>query len=137
MTRGSTTSFSQIQVDWTLLITDTQIGGSPILSYELDWDAGQNQNIWQDLVGYQAAYLGNTHTELNVVAGITYVFRVRAQNVHGWSDWSIPYTEILAASVPAKMAMMTVENGQLSDTAIRVSWSTPNNRGSAISGYEF
>lgn len=65
------------------------------------------------------------------------MFRVRAQNVHGWSDWSIPYTEILAASVPAKMPMMTVENGQLSDTAIRVSWSTPNNRGSAISGYEF
>ena len=93
--------------------------------------------MWQDLVGYQSAFLGSTHTETNVAAGVTHYFRLRAQNIHGWSNWSSPYTEILTASVPAKMAMLTVVDGLLSDTAIKVSYLTPNSRGSAIVGYEF
>ena len=35
------------------------------------------------------------------------------------------------------MAILSIEAGQLSDTAIRVSWATPNSRGSDITGYEF
>ncbi len=45
--------------------------------------------------------------------------------------------EILAASVPAKMAILTVEEAQLSDTAMRVIWTTPDSRGSHLTGYEF
>ena len=71
------------------------------------------------------------------MAGTTYTLRVRAQNVHGWSNWSSPYTSILAASVPAKVGILTIEPGSYSDTAIRVSWQTPNARGSALTGYEF
>ena len=65
------------------------------------------------------------------------MFRLRAQNIHGWSEWSEPYTEILAASPPAKMAILVVETGYLSDTAIRVSWITPNSQGSEITGFNF
>lgn len=65
------------------------------------------------------------------------MFRLRAQNVHGWSDYSQPYTEIRTASAPAKVGILTVEEGQLSDTAVRVSWTTPNSRGSDLTGYEF
>ena len=35
------------------------------------------------------------------------------------------------------MGIVTVEEGLLSDTAIRVSWTTPNSRGSDITGYQF
>lgn len=35
------------------------------------------------------------------------------------------------------MAMLTVEEGSLSDTAIKVSFVTPNSRGSDILSYEF
>ena len=120
-----------------MLAGDEQTGRSEILSYQLDWDAGQNQNVWQDLIGYQSAYTGNSHIETNVLAGTAYTFRLRAQNVHGWSDWSLPYIEILAASAPAKMAILTVEEGTLSETSIRVTWATPNSRGSEITGFEF
>ena len=72
------TSYLQIAVEWTELVTPAEKGGSDILSYQLDWDAGQSQNVWQDLVGYQSAYLGLTHTETNVIPGITYVLRLRA-----------------------------------------------------------
>ena len=88
-------------------------------------------------MGYSSAFLGQTHTVTNVAPGITYVFRLRAQNVHGWSDWSTPYTEIVTASVPAKMAILQVADGQLSDTAVQVSFVTPNSRGSEILSYEF
>ena len=88
----------------------------------MDWDAGKAQNVWQDLIGYSAAFLGSSYTETSVEAGVQYSLRVRAQNLHGWSDWSTPYTTILAASVPEKMAMVTVTDGEFSATAIRVSW---------------
>ena len=76
--RMTATSYLQIAVEWTELVTPAEKGGSDILSYQLDWDAGQSQNVWQDLVGYQSAYLGLTHTETNVIPGITYVLRLRA-----------------------------------------------------------
>ena len=57
--------------------------------------------------------------------------------MHGWSKWSSPYTEILTASVPAKMAMLNVIDGLLSQTAIKVNYLSPNSRGSEITSYEF
>ena len=107
------------------------------MSYELDWDAGFSQNVWIDLVGYSSAFLGLTHTETNVTPGTTYYLRLRAQNLHGWSDWSYPYTEVVAASAPAKIGILTVEAGVLSDTAIKVIYATPNSRGSDITSFEF
>lgn len=71
------------------------------------------------------------------MAGVTYYFRLRAQNVHGWSEWSSPYIQILAASVPAKMAMVNVVDGLLSKTAVKVNYLAPNSRGSEIVGYDF
>ena len=38
--RNSASSYQQIIVDWAELLTDEETGGSSILSYELDWDAG-------------------------------------------------------------------------------------------------
>lgn len=35
---GAATSMSQIQVSWTALTTTDDIGGTPITSYQLDWD---------------------------------------------------------------------------------------------------
>ena len=42
VTRNELTSYLQIVVDWTHLATDEETGGSQILSYQLDWDAGTN-----------------------------------------------------------------------------------------------
>ncbi len=38
VTRGSATSTSLIEVDWTALTSDADMGGSAITSYHLQWD---------------------------------------------------------------------------------------------------
>jgi hypothetical protein len=59
---------------------------------------------------------------------------LRAQNVHGWSDWST-VTSLLSATVPDKMAMVTVTDGILSTTTIKITFVEPSNLGSTITSY--
>jgi len=107
VTRGAASSNLQLELVWLPLTTFVQTGGVSILSYELDWDNGLNQNVWNPLVGYSSAFTGLSYITTDVTAGTTYSFKLRAQNVHGWSDWST-VTTLLAASVPAKMTIVTV-----------------------------
>jgi hypothetical protein len=52
-TRGSDTTESELQVDWSDLTTTTETGGSAILTYHLQWDAGVGgTSSWVDLIGY-------------------------------------------------------------------------------------
>jgi len=37
-TEDSATSATQIKINWTGLTSTSDIGGTPITSYELDWD---------------------------------------------------------------------------------------------------
>lgn len=53
-TRGSATSTSQIEVDWTVL-TDPSDGGSQVTSYELVWDSGSGSTT-TSLVGDLSPY---------------------------------------------------------------------------------
>ena len=46
---GAATSATQIEITWTALTSTDDIGGTPITSYQLDWD--QNTTTWVALVG--------------------------------------------------------------------------------------
>lgn len=85
-------------------------------------------------MGYSSAFLGLTFTQTGTVSGSTYSFKLRAQNVHGWSDWST-VTSLLSATVPDKMAMVTVTDGILSTTTIKITFVEPSNLGSPITSY--
>lgn len=50
VTRGSATSETQIEVNWSAL-TGTDTGGSSIDTYNLQWDAGTNGATWTDIHG--------------------------------------------------------------------------------------
>lgn len=64
---------------------DSDNGGSPILSYELQIDNGQGGNF-TSLIGYQAYSLETTFTlSYNITAGGIYRFRYRSLNINGWS----------------------------------------------------
>jgi len=71
-----------------LLDLDIQNGGSAILSYNLQWNAGSGE-VNVNLAGYSTAYL---HSFLTVTSGVTagalYNFRYRARNVYGWGEFS-------------------------------------------------
>lgn len=83
------TSETQIKVTWTALNappTSPHTGGSAIISYNLEWDNGSGATTWSDLLG--GSLPDSTATQLTltsqIVAGVTYKFRVRAKNIYGW-----------------------------------------------------
>lgn len=71
-----------------MLSLESHNGGSEILSYNLQWDAGSGV-VDVNLAGYSTAYL---HSYLPVTSGVTagalYNFRYRARNVYGWGVFS-------------------------------------------------
>lgn len=91
VSRGSTTSTSQIQVDWTPLTSAADTGGSSIVSYRLQWDQGTA--TWTDLAGFTSDYTSTTFTLTSGLASSTdYNFKVSAKNAHGWGAESAAKT---------------------------------------------
>ena len=64
----------------------------------------------------------------NISSGQTYSLRYRAENVHGWSDYSEPNAEILASSVPSEPLNVVTANVALS-TAVTITWDAPLDSG--------
>ena len=77
VTQGDQTTDTQIHVTWNEIVTLTETGGSPILSYRLDWDDRSDKTVWYTLVGYDSAYLGLTWVQTGALPGETYSFRMQ------------------------------------------------------------
>jgi titin len=130
-TEGAATSATQIEIAWTALTSTDDIGGTPITSYQLDWD--QNTTTWVALVGEPSSpytYLSYTYSA-GVVAGLTYNFRVRAHNALGEGPTSSLLT-VIPSSPPAKMD--AVVTGPLS-IFTQWTWTAPDDRGAALTAY--
>lgn len=98
-TRGTSTTISQIQVNWVALTANADKGGSTILSYHLQWDQGTNTYV--DLIGFSTESTAITYTVTSgITGGQTYKFKVRAKNLYGWGDYSAE-ASIIAAQEPA------------------------------------
>lgn len=95
------TSETQIEVHWTALLTNAEIGGSAILSYNLQFDQGAG--LWSDLVGYSSDFTQLTYIVTDgLTKGVSYSFRIRARNIYGWALlFSDPSTVIKTSGVPA------------------------------------
>lgn len=131
--RGAATSQTQLVADW-LALTGTNTGGAPILSYALRYDDASGGTIWTTLVGTAAPSLALTHTvTTSVSAAATYLFQYRAQNIHGWSDWS-PQLQLIAASAPAQISPAATTHND--GTQVRIQWTLPfSDGGKPITGY--
>jgi len=108
-------------------------GGSVITSYSLvARNTADGPNFFNDIVANPAG-TGTTYTYSGLTAGATYIFKVRATNISGDSDYSgwssgvVPYT---VPGVPTSVVLVTA-----GDTSITVSWSAPASNGSAITAY--
>ena len=79
-----------------------------------------------------------TITVTGLTKGKTYVFRVEAQNSHGYSDFSSQLS-VLAAQIPATpVAPKTSISGTTSNvngSNVIVNWTAPDNGGSEITAY--
>lgn len=74
-TRDTATTTTSLAVDWVAMTTSTETGGSSILSYHYEWDAGTNGVTYTEI--YSGTTLTNAHTT-SVSAGTMYKVRVRA-----------------------------------------------------------
>jgi hypothetical protein len=97
-------SSSSIRVTLPGLTTTAEIGGTTLLSYNLQMDDGLGSNNFVDLYGVTSDTLVTDYTTTNVVKGRTYAFRYRTRNIFGWSTGWSPVTYILAADKPSQPA---------------------------------
>jgi len=129
------TDDTQMAVDWVTLTTDTERGGpsTTITSYRLEWDGATSGSTWTVLAGVSPLFIGSTFTQTtNVAPGQLYQFRVAAKNKYGWGSYS-PYLSSYAATEPGPPAApVTTRN----DTAIKISWVTPDQNGLSVTAYE-
>jgi hypothetical protein len=94
----SETTDTSIRVYWKPITIDLETGGVSVTSYSLEWD--QATGDWVSLVGESSDYLLLEFTvAANVIAGETFVFRLRAKNEHGWGVYS-EKTPSIPSSVP-------------------------------------
>ena len=100
--RSRTGSMTKLHVIWIPLIGN-ETGSAPIDSYNIQWDNSTNAITWYNLQGDGIDYPYNTQIfgvfEEFVYPGRTYKMRLRAHNVHGWSDWS-PILIIKSTGLP-------------------------------------
>jgi hypothetical protein len=99
-TRGSGTTPSLLQLEWTPPATDATRGGATITSYNIQWDAGTGGLEWYHLLGQSSDSLDETlDITTGVTGGLWYQARVRAANVYGYGDYSAAFS-IEAAQEP-------------------------------------
>ena len=82
------TSDILLQVDWQPL-ENPENGGADIISYNLQYDDASGGNTWTDLTGVTSdeVILSSSVTN-SIQVGLTYLFRYRAKNAHGWGEFS-------------------------------------------------
>lgn len=131
--RGDLTTENQIEVKWTPLSSLTDMGGSVVTSYWLEWDAGSSEANWYDLTGLTQDYSNTSFIKTTGISpGSPYAFRVSAINAHGAGQAS-PVKTIIASSAPDMMQAPSTAID--SYTFIRVSWTAATDNSDSITEY--
>lgn len=127
-TRGADTNETSIQVNW-FGLSGNETGGAAITSYNLQTDTGSNGTTWTNI----ASQLDLTFvlTEINA-PGVTYQFRVRAENIYGFG----PFSDSIAIKTPTAPSATSVPLTVIDKEGnIRISWNRPEDGGSPITGF--
>ena len=104
-----------------------ETGGASIISYELQMDDGLGGNFVEK-VGFSSLYTLNSILITSIASGRTYRFQDRAQNIHGWGDFS-DITEILAATSPSVPFGEPETSVDPAETQVKILWQAPSNLG--------
>jgi hypothetical protein len=122
-----------VEVVWTAITLATETGGSPITSYNLQWDSGTGSGTFTDLVGQQdSSYLETSYVLTGAVSGTIYQFRLRAWNKWGAGGFSA-VADIAASTGPGQPSAPTVA---VSGAQVDISWALPAENGAGVTAYE-
>jgi titin len=135
-TEDPSTSYQQMVVNWAALTSLTDIGGTSITSYALEWDNGSAGSYvvlkGDPTLNTDLTHTVSTHTNGTAITpGHAYVFRVRARNEVGWGVTG-PTLTIYPSSVPAQMATVVTSH---TSVYAKIEWEAPDNRGAPIDNY--
>ena len=130
---GPATTESQVELVWEALATAEETGGSPILSYNVQWDQG-NGGAFENLAGYLSDFAGTSFIVTSGISpGAAFRFRARGKNMWGWG----PYSTILTAapsSTPEQMQLVTVTIDP-STGGVTLRWAAPDDNAADITEY--
>jgi hypothetical protein len=114
-------------------LTDPQTGGSPVTSYNLQWNSGIS-NTFFNLIGEdgQENVSQFKFTKPGLSTGASYIFRYRSKNIYEWSLFSDEFS-IISAVIPSKItpAVETINKG----TSMKIEWTEPYNGGDPLTKY--
>lgn len=102
--RGNNTSTIQIEavVD---ALTGNLTGGSPIISYQIDYSKDTGSVEWFNIKGFNSNDLSLSAIQGNLLQSSQYMVRYRAKNVFGWGPYSDsqPIWTIMVPGVPTNV----------------------------------
>jgi hypothetical protein len=115
-----------IKVEWQIL-SGSDTGNSEILSYNLFWDNAVDGTEIELVDGMVTSF-----TVTGLQGGLNYKFKVRAQNVYGYGQFSEEY-EVEASDLPGRPEIPTVS---LQARNVEISWVAPWSHYNAIDSYQ-
>ncbi len=141
LTEGTGDDAGQITVTWGAF----DPGGSPILRYEVQWRQEANatdaavteadeSDVWDDAtIVVPDPPVAPTYVHTGLPGGVFYVYRVRAVNGIGPSNWSGQASEEMEDRVPDAPKLEATSNGK---TEILLEWTVPASNGMPITDYD-
>lgn len=129
-----TTTESQLAIDWDDLVAPDN-GDSAITSYQVQYRLSTSSYVTGvNRYSVTDSYYKTTGT---IDPGFTYVFRVRAANIHGYGSYSSEFT-VIAAGVPDKGVKPEVKNIAVTSTTggISITWDSPDSNYGTVDEYE-
>lgn len=126
MSRGSLTSKTQIELDWTTQTTAAETGGSSIVSHTITWNQGSTVDEWVTLA---ADVTGSSYiVDTGITTGETYLFKISSKNIFGFSEEST-LTTVIAAIAPSGLSAPTTTYNSAAPSSVVVDWSAPSDDG--------
>lgn len=125
--RNDATNTEKVVVDWQS-IASPQNGNSNVTSYSLEFDSGTNGLVWTALTGYISAFTNLTTVVTdNIERGVTYHFKLRAQNIWGWGAYSTIH-HIQAATRPLVITTIAAKINPLNGNLV-IEWTEADDQG--------
>lgn len=129
VTKGSESTASSLQINWVGLYTPEETGNSEILGFQLFWDANSGS---ANIKLFEAQPNEFTYSVHSLVAGLEYQFKVRAENIYGYGDFS-ELEVVIPDAVPAMMNAITTS---MSYPLVTFMWEEPFYNGREITSYQ-
>jgi len=129
LSKGSGTSDTSIDLDWTLISTSPANGGAGVTGYKIYHDT----QISGNLISTESS--STTHKIVNAspTAGNTYNYIVSAVNAYGEGVASSVFS-IQASTVPDQITPAV--SSTLDGSTVKFTWTaSPNNRSNDVTGY--